>query len=180
MHNQTAWLRVGKSSFGAAGPWYRPILLFHSDFQGLDSSVMILFLDFDGVLHPSPTAGDVFCCVPHLWTILRTRSSIEVVFSSSWREVYDPESMLDFVTANGAEDLLDRFIGSNPVLVGTQGTCERESECVAWLHGSGMANRPWLALDDTDQFSDPRRRYLVDRRTGLTAADVPAILARIG
>lgn len=141
--------------------------------------MMILFLDFDGVLHPLPTAGNVFGCVPHLWTILRARPSIEVVFSSSWREVYAPESMLDFVTANGAEDLLDRFIGSNPVLAGAQDICQRESECVAWLHGNGMANRPWLALDDADQFSDPRCLYLVDRRTGLTAADVPQILAAI-
>lgn len=139
---------------------------------------MILFLDFDGVLHPSPTGGDVFCCVPHLWTILRARRSIEVVFSTSWREAYAPDAMLDFVTANGAEDLLARFIGSNPVLC-TEEPYQREAECLAWLAGNVFAGQPWLALDDADQFSDPHRRYLVDRRTGLTADDVPQILAAI-
>ena len=170
---------VGKSGSGAAGPRCRRILLFPADFQGLELSVMILFLDFDGVLHPSPAAGEVFCCVHRVWTILRARPFLEVVFSTSWREAYDPEAMLNFSTANGGEDLLDRFVGSNPIL-SNEPAYQREAECLAWLHGNGMHDRPWLALDDDPlQFNDEHRLYLVDRRTGLTLADVPRILARI-
>ena len=162
-------------------PRLPPNLFLLTNFQALSSAAMIIFLDFDGVLHPSPTAGDtVFCCLPHLWTILRARPDIEVVFSSSWREVYDPDMMLDFITTNGGEDLLPRFIGSNPVLVNNQCDYQREAECLAWLRGNGMLNRPWLALDDdSGKFRNPTHLYLVDRQTGLTSADVTRILARV-
>lgn len=134
----------------------------------------ILFLDFDGVLHPSPAGGMVFCCLPHLWTILRARPEIAVVFSTSWRERFDPETMIDFVTSNGGEDLRDRFIGVTPVL-GLSAT--REDECRAWL--ASHTDQRWLALDDdAGQFSDRAHLYLVDGQTGLTAADVHKILHR--
>ena len=44
---------------------------------------MILFLDFDGVLH-SCDAGDdaLFVSVPYLWQILRRRPEIEVAVVS--------------------------------------------------------------------------------------------------
>lgn len=136
-------------------------------------------MSIDGVLHPSPAAGNVFCCVQHLWTILRARPSIEVVFSSSWREVYDPEVMLDFVTSNGGEDLLARFVGSNPVLR-TEEAYQREAECLAWLYGNGFADQPWLALDDAGQsFQERSPLYRVDPQTGLTPDDVPRILTAI-
>ena len=139
----------------------------------------ILFLDFDGVLHPSPAGGMVFCCLPHLWTVLRARPEIAVVFSTSWRERFDPETMIDFVTSNGGEDLRARFIGSNPVLANNQGDYQRETECRAWLSSHHMSDRHWLALDDdAGQFSDPSHLYLVDGQTGLTAADVHKILHR--
>ncbi len=143
---------------------------------------MILFLDFDGVLHPAIAREDtVFCCLPHLWSIMRARPAVQVVFSSSWRETFDPEVMLDFVTANGGEDLLDRFVGSNPVLRNVQ-VYQREAECLAWLRGNGMRDRRWLALDDAGHGFQERSRhlYLVDHQSGLQSADVPRILKRIG
>jgi len=42
---------------------------------------MILFLDFDGVLHPElDGAPDDFVCRRHLWKILRTCLDVNVVF----------------------------------------------------------------------------------------------------
>ena len=139
----------------------------------------ILFLDFDGVLHPSPTANEtVFSRLQHLWAILRARPDVDVVLSTSWREHFDPDVMLDFVTSNGAENLRARFIGSNPVLRCAQ-SFQREAECLAWLHGNGMHGRPWLAVDDDSAgFEDSTHLYLVDQKAGLTQTDVLQILAR--
>jgi hypothetical protein len=75
---------------------------------------MILFLDFDGVLHPLQRSEPDFCRLPLLWKILRSCPHVDVVFSTSWREIYRPEEMIEFVTCGGGEDLAHRIIGSNP------------------------------------------------------------------
>ena len=48
---------------------------------------MILFLDFDGVLHPEPCDedGEPFCNLPALEAILRDFPAVEIVISSMWR-----------------------------------------------------------------------------------------------
>ncbi len=146
---------------------------------------MILFLDFDGVLHPETgDESDLFCCRPVLWEILRARADVDVVFSTSWRESYPPEALLDFVTARGGEELRHRFIGQTPtvpVAPGADDYRRRERECLAWLAQHPHAPLRWLALDDVAYWfsrASPNL-YLVDYRTGLTDADIPAILERL-
>jgi len=149
---------------------------------------LILFLDFDGVLHPQ-TAGEnrLFCGLHLLWDILRARPDVEVVFSTSWREVYGPEVMLDFVTANGGEDLINRFIGSNPSLIQEPGAYiagrvhKREAECLAWLSANQRKSSRWLALDDIAYWFSLHcpNLYLVVRQTGLTEADAAIIIERL-
>lgn len=146
---------------------------------------MIVFLDFDGVLHPE--TGDesgLFCCRPVLWSILRAQPDVDVVFSTSWREFYCPEALLDFVTAGGGEDLRPRFIGQTPVVPVVPGSDDyrrRELECLAWLSAHRRDGARWLALDDVEYwFSDSSPNlYLVDYLTGLTDEDLPAILERL-
>ena len=75
---------------------------------------MILFLDFDGVLHPHLRHEPDFCRLPLLWGILRAAPEAKVVFSTSWREVYRPDEMVEFVTYGGGEDLAHRIIGQTP------------------------------------------------------------------
>lgn len=143
---------------------------------------VILFLDFDGVLHPEPSGDEgVFCRVSLLWQILRACPEAQVVFSTSWRSLHRPEELMDFATFGGGEDLAHRFIGSTPSIIQERDAnivgrvYNREAECLEWLRHHG-ANRPWLALDDyAVDFRGPNL-YLVDRRTGLTEADVAAII----
>ncbi len=151
---------------------------------------MILFLDFDGVLHPDPSDNrEKFCRAPLLWKILRACPQVEVVFSTSWREVHEFDLLVEFVTFGGGEDLAHRFIGSNPIhpepkseTVIVERDHTRENECLAWLreHREGTG---WLALDDMPHhFRDldaNRNLYRVDMRNGLTEVDVNAVIGRI-
>ena len=46
---------------------------------------MILFLDFDGVLHPEPSlAKDAFCRLPLIEEILQDFPQVQIVVSSAW------------------------------------------------------------------------------------------------
>jgi hypothetical protein len=46
----------------------------------------ILFLNFDGVLHPPHAERDQLFCQRHLlWAVVDTCHDVEVVFSTTWR-----------------------------------------------------------------------------------------------
>jgi hypothetical protein len=141
---------------------------------------MILFLDFDGVLHPQEHGGDLFSRRELLWEILRARPEVRVVFSTAWRERFPLAELIVFATAQGGEDLVERFVGVTPIHPLDQAALgrHRERECLAWLE----ANRhpgPWLAIDDVQQWFSCPQLYLVDCETGLTAEDVARILERL-
>lgn len=147
---------------------------------------MILFLDFDGVLHPDTIedASDLFCCRRHLWTMLDEAQLLEVVLSTSWRFKHSLDDMVAQVTAGGGEHHAPRFIGATPKLEVENEKSDlyrsREKECLAWLQASGEPSREWIALDDVAYlFSFPQPRLvLVNHETGLTETDV-AQIARI-
>ena len=75
---------------------------------------MIIFLDFDGVLHSHDIDDDkyLFSRVSLLWQILRGCPGVDVVFSTSWRNTYQFYELIDFVNYGGGEDLEHRFIGT--------------------------------------------------------------------
>lgn len=142
---------------------------------------MILFLDFDGVLHPVGGKAEMFCRLPLLWRLLRACQEIQVVFSTSWRETYRFDYLVDFATSNGGEDLVQRFIGITPVSeLSEDDPVNRLSECEAWLQENGHAQSPWLAIDDKgDWFLGCPNLYLVDQTSGLQDGDVEEIIRRI-
>jgi len=147
---------------------------------------MILFLDFDGVLHPETIerGDELFCCCSHLWSVLEALPSVEVVFATTWRNKYRFEELVALVTAGGGEYLASRFVGATPdVLRNASGDTyrNREVECLAWLCGNGQSSREWIAVDDVASgFSFPQPRLvLIDPAMGLTANDVDRVLARL-
>lgn len=145
---------------------------------------MILFLDFDGVLHPLHVEADqLFCCSPHLWTVLRRHPEAKVVFSTSWRGKHPLDDLINFATFGGGEDLAGRFIGITPTLDCDDDYQHRRRECEAWLADNGREGWPWLALDDMQLllgFGKSDNVYIVDYRHGLREHDVEAVAARIG
>lgn len=138
---------------------------------------MILFLDFDGVLHPLMRRGLDFCRLPLLWEILRAALEVRVVFSTSWREVYRPDEIVEFVTYGGGEDLAHRIIGQTPSLENEGRYWRRDLEIQSWLDANHHTGQ-WLALDDMPEiFSGGHPNlYVVDGTRGLTNEDVFAIL----
>lgn len=141
---------------------------------------MILFLDFDGVLHPHLRHEPDFCHNELLWQILRACPDAQVVFSTSWRDIYSPAEMVVFVTNGGGEDLAHRFIGFTPNLEKEGRYGRRDLEIQSWIDTDAY-NRQWLAIDDVPELFNGGHPnlYIVDGNRGITDADVSLITARI-
>ena len=71
---------------------------------------MILFLDFDGVLHPvRSNIDDIFCRTPLLdQFLIHEMPEWRIVLSTSWREPHSMDELLDFIP----ESLHHRILGT--------------------------------------------------------------------
>lgn len=152
---------------------------------------MILFLDFDGVLHPvSSRTEPKFCRMQLLEDWLQQRSIVDVVISSSWREVHPFNELVDLF----ANDLQGRVIGVTPQFHRIRSDeyafgCtdarllphQREFEIRHWLQESWEPQRPWAALDDMPELFRPGCEQLVlcDGAVGLTAREFARLDALI-
>lgn len=108
---------------------------------------MIIFLDFDGVLHPVPNnCSTDFSALPLFEAWLRLHKDVRVVISSSWREIIS----LDVLKAIFSADLHDRVIDKCPIIefIGTE-ELWRHKEIMEWI-GVNEYKGPWLALDDME------------------------------
>lgn len=140
---------------------------------------MIICLDFDGVLHPRLRHEPDFCRLPLLWQILRACPNVNVVFSTSWREVCRHDELVEFVTYGGGEDLAHRIVGATPNLENEGRYGRRDLEILSWCEANGYKGQ-WLALGDIPEvFNGNPNLYVVDGSTGLTEADVVAIIQRL-
>lgn len=144
----------------------------------------ILFLDFDGVLHPETVDAELFCRTPNLWRILRACPHVSVVFSTAWRQSFPLKQLVRFATQNGGEDLKGRFLGVTPTIdtdsVSIDHGC-REAECLEWLEEHGHVETHWLAVDDIEYLFSPSspNLYLTDFRHGLTEVDTQKVVRRL-
>lgn len=155
----------------------------------------LLFIDFDGVLHPapgSPAARDSaqFCHLDLLQSWLLERPTVDVVISSSWGQALPFEELQGFFS----EELQPRVLGATRALqtdFWAQTTSdrrpvfEREAEVRQWLREHAAAHRPWIALDDQAGLFAPLSEHLVlcDGRVGLTQRELDLadeVLARSG
>lgn len=131
---------------------------------------MILFLDFDGVLHPitgsPPFKPD---CMAVLSNILDAYPEIRIVITSSWRE----EKSLDELVSLLGEQIGSSVIGTTPIIDEAFMHNVRYHEALEYLKGSSLEHFPWFAIDDErGSYPDNVPVILTDRRSGLTSADV--------
>ncbi|NOT14515.1 MAG: hypothetical protein HOP21_02835 [Methylotenera sp.] len=108
---------------------------------------MILFLDFDGVLHSALNAAghpDDFNKLPLLENWLREYPEVDVVISSSWREIKRMEALREIFS----EDLRQRVVDKCPIIpINEETNYYRYEEILTWIKlikYDGL----WLALDD--------------------------------
>ncbi len=128
--------------------------------------MMILFVDFDGVIHPIPKPVDgLFCHLPRLERVLREFPNINVVVSSSWRETYP----FDVVQGIFSEDLHSRIIDVTPSIPGVK----RQAEVEAWLSENSYSEK-WAVIDDQkDEFSDEfHPLFLCETTVGLDETSI--------
>ena len=111
---------------------------------------MILFLDFDGVLHPEGEDhilnGVDFCFLPRLEALLREFPRVKIVISSSWREHLRYKTLMKPFSS----DIRARILGMTPYPgCGLPPPYRpREGEILAWLQLHDAVDEPWVALDD--------------------------------
>ena len=139
---------------------------------------MILFLDFDGVLHGY--GEELFVHLPVLEAILRENPHVEVVFSTSWREIYDIKRLRSYFSP----DIRPRLRGVTPVIEVKQPpyvSFVRHKEILLWLkrHQQHVRGRSWVAIDD-DPFGFPDCEELIrcHPRRGLGDKEVVEELKR--
>lgn len=71
---------------------------------------MILFLDFDGVLHPFHRPLGTFVLLSYFEDVLRDFPAVNIVISSTWREEYSLPQLQKFFS----EDIARRIIDVTP------------------------------------------------------------------
>lgn len=138
---------------------------------------MILFLDFDGVLHPQyedqPVPADVaFCHLARFEAVMRDFPGLEIVISSTWREQFS----LDELRAWFSADVAVRITGTTRLqepLASPRMVELREWEIVTWLNAHGRQDESWIALDDSAWQFKHHRDHLV-ACTGYIGLDVSA------
>lgn len=139
---------------------------------------MILFLDFDGVLHG--LGRPKLEHRPRLEAILRNFPMVEVVLSTSWRETYTLDALRDLFS----EDVRPQIVGVTPLIV-TQWPPypphPRHGEIIAYLRQQSLEARPWLALDDDPRLFPKgcRELVLLDPAKGLDSAMDAVLRQRI-
>lgn len=142
---------------------------------------MILFLDFDGVLHPFPMtpASAHFSATAPLWTVLERFPEISVVITSTWRERLSLTQLVNLLREHGGENFTSRFIGVTPIMESTTDYVPgiRQREIESWLINNGVAGERHIILDDIEEYFDRTctNLYLVDGVTGLTEHDAEMI-----
>lgn len=145
---------------------------------------MILALDFDGVLHPVMTTMEPkFCRLELLEGWLRGRPDVDVVISSSWREVHPFDILRSFF----ADDLQARVLGVTPLAHSPRGPAsprsdaeravaigERQHEIEQWVADCGLPTEQWVALDDDASLFRPGCPNLVvcEPTIGLTVSQL--------
>ena len=131
---------------------------------------MILFLDFDGVLHPEPCFDQkmLFCFLPRLESVLRDYPQIKIVISSTWRESRSLRELQNLFSV----DIAQRVIGVTPCwrdypeLFEMNGY-QRHTEILAWIRCSDEPWVKWIVIDDKPFLFKPFLKNLLRTQSAI-------------
>lgn len=142
---------------------------------------MILFLDFDGVLHPEINyrEEELFSKIPLFEKVLRNFPNVDIVISSTWRLNHGLEEL----KSKFSPDIARRIIDVTPVYADLPelhlviGPFQRHVEIEGWLRQAQRIWEPWLALDDKPYLFKPFLKNLVRSKNMGLDEEVAKILA---
>jgi hypothetical protein len=135
-----------------------------------------LFLDFDGVLHPTTIGMELeseqvigtglFGWLPPLASVLRPHPDVVVVVHSTWRYTHDVAELRELLGVLGR-----RVVGATP-------RGPRYESITWWLQQNPSFTSYRILDDDTAEFPDPLPAELVlcDPRRGVSSPEVLAAL----
>ena len=119
---------------------------------------MIVFVDFDGVLHPEGcTPAKHFMHAENLFQCLESYH-VELVISSTWRERQTLETLKDKMGKLGSmvidvtPSYKDIDLSSYPERIHTY---HRHIECLEWMRRNRKPWDLWLAIDDRSYLFTP-------------------------
>lgn len=121
---------------------------------------MILFLDFDGVLHQWGCPRDeFFAYLPRLEAVLRKYKHVRIVVCSDWRFTHSLEAL----KAKFSHDIAERVIGQTPTLMPSRSAYEglRRREAMKFLKDNNLDQTLWCALDDLQELWEPIDRRII-------------------
>lgn len=147
---------------------------------------MLIFIDFDGVLHPTPCFQDnVLCRLENLELVLREFPEIELVISSSWRDHYSLPELCDMFSP----DIDARVVSVTPSIKTTPPgwmppdatAYERQFEIEHWLGQNRPQGTKWLAIDDQSHLFKEgcQNLLLIDPTKGFWTSDQPRLREKI-
>lgn len=108
----------------------------------------IIFLDFDGVLHPhsqyKTKDNYMFSKTDLLNNLIKEYSDINIVISSSWRESFSLKDLKNFFP----DETSEKIIGVTPVLSSNTLIGGRLKEIYHFCETNNIGENEWVALDD--------------------------------
>jgi hypothetical protein len=122
---------------------------------------MVLFIHFDGVLHPTHSdRSQHFIHLPRLEAVLRQHGALQMALTTSCEDGYSHDALRERFSA----DIAKRIIGetSSTEVEGEADT--RYHQIRLFLHRQGLSRDAWAALDDAkDEFPRGCRQVVLCR-----------------
>lgn len=138
---------------------------------------LLIFLDFDGVLHPIHAADTgQFCHMERFLELLDDFARMRVVISSSWRHQMNPGTLQSLFGRHSG-----KVIGATGDIPKPKDGFWRLHEILHWIQDNKY-HGPWLAIDDAaHEFpEDHPNLFLCESGTGLDDEAIEALRRRIG
>lgn len=130
---------------------------------------MFLFLDFDGVLHPTSGAS-LFNpkSMRELEIVLEKFPMISIVITSSWREEKSAEELIALL----GPCLGKRVVGTTPIIDDPFLHNPRYHEVCTYIESVTDYDKSWVAVDDEQgNYPEGSSVVITDRRLGFTKKD---------
>jgi len=132
----------------------------------------IIFLDFDGVLHPVGTnLKNFFSSSKEFFNIIKN-SNIFIVITSSWQF----DSNYSQIKSKFPKEITKKIIGETGIKY--EGTKSRIREIEYFLSQNNLQNIDWIALDDQpNKFVKNFNKLIIcEPKTGITRLQINKIL----